>query len=147
MKRFIEMDKFQVIGGCKEMIFASTLIFLFLISTILVAAPNTISNDSLKKKYPLEDPRNPNCPCHSFQKEAEIEFRKMKLVQVSRTAQKTFAMQKKSSIIKIVSDFVSKSTLSVFERSKQKKNRHSKRIKNSFLKGFFHKKITDCPTW
>lgn len=33
-------------------------------------------NDSLKQTYPLNDPRNPNCPCHKYQKLAEDEFRK-----------------------------------------------------------------------
>ena len=35
------------------------------------------NNDSLKTKYELNDPRNPNCPCHKYQKLAEKEFKKM----------------------------------------------------------------------
>lgn len=38
-------------------------------------------NDTLKKKqavYDLNDPRNPNCPCHKYQKLADEEFFKQK---------------------------------------------------------------------
>lgn len=38
-------------------------------------------NDTLKKKQPvydLNDPRNPNCPCHKYQKLADEEFLKQK---------------------------------------------------------------------
>jgi hypothetical protein len=36
----------------------------------------TISNgDSLKNKFPINDPRNPDCPCHRQQELAEQEYR------------------------------------------------------------------------
>ena len=37
----------------------------------------TFNNDSLKNKYELNDPRNPNCPCHKYQKLADEEFEKL----------------------------------------------------------------------
>lgn len=39
--------------------------------------------DSLKKTLDLNDPRNPNCPCHKYQKLADEEYKKMagKLIQ------------------------------------------------------------------
>ncbi|MGB3948105.1 MAG: hypothetical protein WBM13_08970 [Bacteroidia bacterium] len=53
------------------------LIVLFtFVSTSLKAV-----NDTLKKKQPvydLNDPRNPNCPCHKYQKLADEEFLKQK---------------------------------------------------------------------
>lgn len=39
------------------------------------------TNDTLKKKqavYDLNDPRNPNCPCHKYQKLADEEFLKQR---------------------------------------------------------------------
>lgn len=31
--------------------------------------------DSLKTKYDINDPRNPNCPCHKYQKLADDEYK------------------------------------------------------------------------
>jgi hypothetical protein len=33
--------------------------------------------DSLSVKFPINDPRNPNCPCHTYQKLADDEFNKL----------------------------------------------------------------------
>jgi hypothetical protein len=30
--------------------------------------------DSLKTKFDLNDPRNPDCPCHKYQKQADKEY-------------------------------------------------------------------------
>jgi hypothetical protein len=50
------------------------------------------NNDSLKNKYELNDPRNPNCPCHKYQKLADEEF---KLRQTQQTkVRKDFVEQK-----------------------------------------------------
>ena len=43
---------------------------------------NTFSNtrmqsDSLKTKYAINDPRNPDCPCRKYQKRADKEYRKL----------------------------------------------------------------------
>ena len=46
---------------------------LFLLSYKVGAI--TINKDSLKSKYDLNDPRNPNCPCHKHQKLADEEYR------------------------------------------------------------------------
>ncbi len=32
--------------------------------------------DSTKTKYDINDPRNPNCPCHQYQKMADEEYQK-----------------------------------------------------------------------
>lgn len=32
--------------------------------------------DSIKTKYDINDPRNPNCPCHQYQKIADEEYQK-----------------------------------------------------------------------
>lgn len=37
---------------------------------------NIINKDSLKSKYDINDPRNPNCPCHKYQKIADEEYEK-----------------------------------------------------------------------
>lgn len=33
--------------------------------------------DSTKTKFPLDDPRNPDCPCHKYQKLADDEYKKL----------------------------------------------------------------------
>jgi hypothetical protein len=35
----------------------------------------TIGEDSLKGKYGINDPRNPKCPCHKYQKLADDEYK------------------------------------------------------------------------
>lgn len=37
-----------------------------------------IYKDSSKTKYDINDPRNPHCPCHKYQKLADDEYRKLK---------------------------------------------------------------------
>jgi hypothetical protein len=44
----------------------------------------SLPKDSTKQKYDLNDPRNPDCPCHKYQKLAEDEYKnKEKRVVVS----------------------------------------------------------------
>jgi len=57
------------------------LIFTFLLFFKVVNA-TPFFEDSTKTKYELNDPRNPNCPCHKYQKLADEEF---KLRQTQRT--------------------------------------------------------------
>lgn len=51
------------------------ILILFIISYYSKAT--RFNNDSLKNKYELNDPRNPNCPCHKYQKLANEEFKKL----------------------------------------------------------------------
>jgi len=54
---------------------------IFLLFALLLSVFNTEAfnpPDSLKSKYALNDPRNPNCPCHKYQKLAEEEYQKLK---------------------------------------------------------------------
>lgn len=44
------------------------------LNTDLLATTDTTKNQ--KPPYDLNDPRNPNCPCHKYQKLAEAEFAK-----------------------------------------------------------------------
>jgi hypothetical protein len=37
----------------------------------------TLPGDSLKTKYDINDPRNPHCPCHQYQKLADEEFARL----------------------------------------------------------------------
>ena len=67
------------------------LIFTFLLFFKVVNA-TTFFEDSTKTKYELNDPRNPNCPCHKYQKLADEEF---KLRQTQQTkVRKDFVEQK-----------------------------------------------------
>lgn len=49
------------------------IVLLFLISTQLSFA-GTDTTKVTDQQFPLNDPRNPNCPCHKLQKQAEDEF-------------------------------------------------------------------------
>ena len=50
-------------------------LFLSFMFILAIANSNTINKDSLKSKYDLNDPRNPNCPCHKHQKLADEEYK------------------------------------------------------------------------
>ncbi len=51
--------------------------FLLLFGAQLLCASNGVETDSLKNKFPLNDPRNPNCPCHKYQQQADKEYAKL----------------------------------------------------------------------
>jgi hypothetical protein len=36
----------------------------------------SVATDTTKQQYALNDPRNPNCPCHKYQKMAEDEYKR-----------------------------------------------------------------------
>ena len=51
-----------------------TVIVLFLLCSSISFASNFTPADSLKNKYDVNDPRNPHCPCHQYQKMADEEY-------------------------------------------------------------------------
>ncbi|MGZ3885757.1 MAG: hypothetical protein ACXVPQ_10550 [Bacteroidia bacterium] len=53
------------------------LVFLVLPSNSFSENENSPFTDSTKTKYALNDPRNPDCPCHKYQKLADDEFKKL----------------------------------------------------------------------
>lgn len=38
---------------------------------------SNVSGDTSKINYPINDPRNPNCPCHQYQKIADDEYNRI----------------------------------------------------------------------
>lgn len=59
----------------KDVLCSLRFIFLFFLIPVLSFSSVVIS-DTTKQQYPLNDPRNPDCPCHKYQKLAEDEFNK-----------------------------------------------------------------------
>lgn len=54
------------------------LLFAFLFSISLCKASNSfMPGDSVKGKYDINDPRNPHCPCHQYQKLADEEYKRL----------------------------------------------------------------------
>lgn len=51
--------------------------FLLLLGAHLLGAPGGAETDSTKNKFPIDDPRNPNCPCHKYQEQADREYAKL----------------------------------------------------------------------
>jgi hypothetical protein len=68
----------------------SRLAFCFVVCLLLSAnaqaGNGTTGSDTTKQKYALNDPRNPDCPCHKLQKQAEDEY---KALQKKNTQQVT----------------------------------------------------------
>ena len=56
----------------KKVLFFILLCFQFSFANAL-----GLKEDSLSSKFPLNDPRNPHCPCHKYQKLADDEFQKL----------------------------------------------------------------------
>ena len=56
-----------------------------------------INTDSIKNKWDINDPRNPNCPCHKYQKMADEEYKK--LVLKERKENSSALLKKKTDII------------------------------------------------
>jgi hypothetical protein len=69
-------------GGAAKL-FWVVILFLgfFLVPTTAAASGNSIDPDTNIVKYDLNDPRNPDCPCHKAQKLAEDEYRKSQVQQ------------------------------------------------------------------
>lgn len=51
--------------------------FCLLFAARLGAANSRLEADSTKSKYALNDPRNPACPCHQYQAQADKEYAKL----------------------------------------------------------------------
>ena len=54
-----------------------TKLFILLCFSFCFANASVLKGDSLESNYDIKDPRNPNCPCHKYQKLADDEFRKL----------------------------------------------------------------------
>lgn len=63
--------------------FAIFFCFLFFVKTIVA------------QEYELNDPRNPNCPCHHYQKMAEDEFQKKQQKQNNELLASNLSTEKK----------------------------------------------------
>jgi hypothetical protein len=73
MRSFCILVKFKKCGKLSATLFS---FLLFFNGTIMARALPEFyfPKDSLKNKYPLDDPRNSKCPCHLYQKKAEREY-------------------------------------------------------------------------
>jgi len=49
-------------------------IVLLFIANCSLAGSSLSGTDSIKQKYAFDDPNNPDCPCHKYQKLAEAEY-------------------------------------------------------------------------
>ena len=56
-------------------VFLRLFLFLLLLSGFPLLSEAMVS-DTAKSKYPLNDPRNPDCPCHQYQRMADEEYRR-----------------------------------------------------------------------
>lgn len=67
---FNRREKNKTTSHCKKNIFAISLwlTFLFFLITHISFSQNT------GEQYDINDPRNPNCPCHKMQKQADEEY-------------------------------------------------------------------------
>lgn len=56
---------------------SKVLFFILLCFQFNFANSIGLKEDSLSTKFPINDPRNPNCECHKYQKLADDEFEKL----------------------------------------------------------------------
>jgi hypothetical protein len=103
------------------------------------------------KLFPLNDPRNPNCPCHQHQKLADEEFKKLMNDQQNDVDEKQFLEIKETTITANAAGSSSKK----YNSHKSKCKQHSKRyrLKNKMKRftdwGFLKrwKDPTKCFNW
>src|SRR5438094_2799694 len=60
---------------CSGFFFKLVLCFTIVLLPQISFAVNISPGDSSKNKYDINDPRNPQCPCHKYQKQADDEFK------------------------------------------------------------------------
>lgn len=60
-----------------------------LIILILTVAVSLRAQNGEEKVYDINDPRNPNCPCHAFQKVADEEYRQLLLKENNKQVEQT----------------------------------------------------------
>jgi hypothetical protein len=68
-------------AGRRGILLAVSLLFLFFVKS--KACTSLAGDDSLKSKYDINDPRNPNCPCHKYQQLADNEYKQMQSNQIN----------------------------------------------------------------
>ncbi len=64
------------------------LIFCFFVFQVSFACA-IVKEDSLKSRFNINDPRNPNCPCHKYQKLADEEYKKLRGKEIRLDTTKT----------------------------------------------------------
>jgi hypothetical protein len=47
--------------------FIAAMIIFFLVGKTMARNNDGVTGDSTKNKFALDDPRNPECPCHNYQ--------------------------------------------------------------------------------
>jgi hypothetical protein len=52
---------------------------LCLIALLMLLSTIVFSQTNVNQKYDLNDPRNPDCPCHKLQKQAEDEYKQIQM--------------------------------------------------------------------
>jgi len=99
--------------------------------------------DSLRNKYALEDPRNPNCPCRTYQKKAEKEFFE------NRKEEQKIIIQDKLDLKKVKSGNRGvrklRRTKSFFKAGKNQQHITKRQKRKRSLKFLFKKDIAACP--
>lgn len=125
-------------GRCRTYLFASFLLVFFSFTSMALTETNSLLNktDSLKKKYPLSDPRHPNCPCHSFQKKAEVEYKNLMRKQKAETSLHVLPLAQS---VKYHTRYLRKHKSGLTKKTVKKPQRKVFRL--------FGDKITKCPHW
>ncbi len=120
------------------------LIFLILIFFSQISFANSDST-----KYPITDPRNPNCPCHVYQKIADDEYNRIQNSQI-------ISNKKNNSEVTTVLSKKYPSDAKTFSKKLKRKRRFEKRIFLKHSRRIFTKnsewektkiKIRKCFVW
>ena len=127
-------------------------IILILFINSYYCKANTFNSDSLKNKYELNDPRNPNCPCHKYQKLADEEFKKLNKNNnpaTQNSAEGEFSSSSNASISNTIKTKPFKSITKLHHKNKTYKifsfNKRRWCKKRNFFKNSTH--ISSCFHW
>lgn len=79
-----------------------------------------ISNAQVEQNYNINDPRNPNCPCHKYQKLADDEFKNLLANSDKKNTEAIVVSAEKK-----ISEEIGKNSIKTeFKNSKKNKYRH-----------------------
>lgn len=133
---------FSLVKRCSRSSAASFIFFIFSFSPCY-AGPG----DSLRSIYDLDDPRNPDCPCHQHQRLADQELRTLQEKQTPplqegqrKTDQKSSSSLKKSKFKKL--NFGINSLL-IFNSGRVKRTKRS-RSWTKAIASYFKRDIAAC---
>jgi hypothetical protein len=121
-----------ILLGFRKEIFLIILLFsIFLSSPAKFYSAFPDSTQKRKERYDINDPRNPDCPCHKYQELADREYWRLQKAATNKGSSNNFNGKFKAKKIRLI--------LFNLERKFQKITYHQKKVKVNYSACFHWK--------